>query len=344
MNLRGSYRALQNNSKAAMLAAIEIYNKPQIAYRDECFSILLVNAWELLLKSILSKDRQRIFYRKKRNEPYRSFTVHDALNKAKDFFPSNISYEPVAQNLNMLITYRNNSIHFYNQREFSILIYGLAQTSIINYRDLMLFVFNIDIANEMTLSLLPLSFGPQPNPIQFIQRSRSNPPKNRAVAQFLRELSDTTRSLEQQGCDTSRFLTIFTVNLQSVKKISTADVIVGVGDSSEINGQVFFHRQIDPNRSHPIRQTDILTEIGSNLNGVKFTTFTFQAIAWKYDFKNKPHLYWRPDRGGVTQYSRDVPSILRRLSQNEIEQTVEDFKKYRKRTRRTRRHSSGSEG
>jgi hypothetical protein len=31
MNLRGSYRALRDNSKAAMFAAIEIYNKPQFA-------------------------------------------------------------------------------------------------------------------------------------------------------------------------------------------------------------------------------------------------------------------------------------------------------------------------
>jgi len=48
-----------------MLAAIEIYNKPQIEYRDECFLILLVNAWELLLKAILSKNKQSIFYFKK---------------------------------------------------------------------------------------------------------------------------------------------------------------------------------------------------------------------------------------------------------------------------------------
>jgi len=58
MNLRGSYKALRNNSKAAILAAIEIYNKPQIEYRDECFTILLINAWELLLKAMLSKNKR----------------------------------------------------------------------------------------------------------------------------------------------------------------------------------------------------------------------------------------------------------------------------------------------
>ena len=84
MNLKGSYRALSSNSKAAMLAAIEIYNKPQIAYRDECFIILIVNAWELLLKAILSKNKQRIFYPKERGKDYRTFTIQDSLNKVNN--------------------------------------------------------------------------------------------------------------------------------------------------------------------------------------------------------------------------------------------------------------------
>lgn len=57
-----------------MLAAIEIYNKPQITYRDECFSILLINAWELLLKAIISKNKQRLYYPKKKGEPYRTLS------------------------------------------------------------------------------------------------------------------------------------------------------------------------------------------------------------------------------------------------------------------------------
>lgn len=38
-------------SIAAMLSAIEIYNKPDFKYREETFSVLCINAWELLLKS-----------------------------------------------------------------------------------------------------------------------------------------------------------------------------------------------------------------------------------------------------------------------------------------------------
>lgn len=35
----------------AAISAIEIYNKPNFAYREEAFSLLMVNAWELLLKA-----------------------------------------------------------------------------------------------------------------------------------------------------------------------------------------------------------------------------------------------------------------------------------------------------
>ncbi len=36
---------------AATLAAIEIYNKPNFLYREETFTILAINGWELLLKA-----------------------------------------------------------------------------------------------------------------------------------------------------------------------------------------------------------------------------------------------------------------------------------------------------
>lgn len=47
-----SQRFLQK-AEAALVAAIEIYNKPDFRYREESFAILVLNAWELLLKAKL---------------------------------------------------------------------------------------------------------------------------------------------------------------------------------------------------------------------------------------------------------------------------------------------------
>lgn len=43
---------------AALLSAIEIYNKPDFAYREEAFAILALNAWELLLKGAVLCDNR----------------------------------------------------------------------------------------------------------------------------------------------------------------------------------------------------------------------------------------------------------------------------------------------
>lgn len=114
MNYRGSYRHLLNNATSAILAAVEIYNKPRIAYRNECVVILLLNAWELLLKALLSKNGKSIFYPKERKKSYRTVSLTDALARAQKDFPTSIPMLPVQRNVELLETYRNNAVHFYN--------------------------------------------------------------------------------------------------------------------------------------------------------------------------------------------------------------------------------------
>src|SRR5262245_35650394 len=136
MNYRGSSRKLIGNSISAALAAIEIYNKPRFPYRDEVSVVLLVNAWELLLKAMVSKSKHSLYYPKKRNQPYRSLTLPDAFSRAakSTLWPSNIDSVPVDLNLDLLQLYRNHVIHFYNEPNFGIVLYSLLQTSIHNYR------------------------------------------------------------------------------------------------------------------------------------------------------------------------------------------------------------------
>jgi Protein of unknown function (DUF3644) len=212
MNPYGSYRALLGNSISAMLGAIEIYNKPRFEYRSECFVILLLNSWELLFKAVLSKNRVRIFEAKVRGKPYFTLGFLSAMDSAKAFFPKSISHRAVSENIGRLLDYRNNAVHFYNENGFETLIYGLAQTSIVNFRDVVSHVFERDIASEVNICLLPLSFSAPPDPISFLGTATANKP---AISEFLSVISQTTKELEDANIDTGRFLTVFEVNLQS---------------------------------------------------------------------------------------------------------------------------------
>lgn len=337
MNYRGSYRHLLGNSKCAILAAIEIYNKPRIEYRDECFIILLMNAWELFLKATISKNRLAIFYPKRRGEPYKTFTLDDALRKAERFFPSTVPSLAVRRNLDLLSTYRDNAVHFYNQRGFGSLVYALAQTSIVNFKDLLRELFSQDLSDEINWSLLPLGISPPVDIIRYIAgRTNDGETTNVAVRQFLAEIYRAVAEVQERGIDTGRIMTVFDVNLQSTKKIDKADVLVGLSTEIPESGPLAIVKRVDPNVSHPLRQIDIVLTNGRNpkrglidaLHGVPFTSYVFTAISWKYGLKEKSQYCWRSSDGGLTRYSRDIERFIRGLTEADVERALSDYRGY----------------
>jgi hypothetical protein len=48
-------RKFVEKAEAAIVAAVEVFNKPLFRYREETFALLAINAWELLLKAHLLK-------------------------------------------------------------------------------------------------------------------------------------------------------------------------------------------------------------------------------------------------------------------------------------------------
>ena len=105
---------LLGNSKAAMIAAIEVYNKPVFEYRDECTVILLLNAWELVLKSLLVHNGDSIYYPK--DHISRTLSWKDSLKNCEKYFPQSVEYSSTMENLKQLEEFRNNAIHFYNEK------------------------------------------------------------------------------------------------------------------------------------------------------------------------------------------------------------------------------------
>lgn len=335
MNYRGSYRHLLKNSKAAMLAAIEIYNKPRFDYRDECFVILLLNAWELVLKALLSKNKQSVFYPKKRKQPYRTLSLADALTAAEKYLPSGIPALPVRRNLELLSTYRDNAVHFYNAEGFGSLIYALAQTSIVNFRDLLETSFRMDLGTEITWQLLPLGLRAPVDPIAYIaEKKAGGKGSSAAVRQFIAELAAATTEVEGSGADTGRLLTVFTVSLQSTKKIEKADVVVGVVKGGTTEGPLVIVKAVDPNISHPLRQKEVLEKIGT-LHGKKFSSHVFQALSWRNGWKDDPRLCWRAKEGVLTKYSNDLLPLLNQVSAAELETALKAYREHNRKKGKT---------
>jgi hypothetical protein len=334
VNQFGSYRALLGNSVSALSAALEIYNKPRIEYRDECTVILLVNAWELLLKAMLSKNRVRIFYKKRASEPYRTYSLSDSLNRATPYFPSSIDFGATAKNLELLVDYRDNAIHFYNEPGFGVIVYSLAQAAITNFRDVAKLVFGKDISAEINLALLPLSLAAPVDPISFVRKSEEDSSTSPSVRQFNAQLRALVIELESASADTGRLMTVFHPVLISTKKISQADITVGIDATAGSGPPVLIQQRVDPNRTHPYREVDIITRNGKTgglgifIGKASLTQFPFRALGHHLKVKEDPKFYWADQTGAVARYSDAYVSRIKSTSEIELAAALKSYRAY----------------
>jgi hypothetical protein len=324
MNYSGSYTRLMRNAVGAMRAAIEIYNKPAFEYRTETCCVLLFNAWELLLKAIMSKNGQSIYEKKVRGKPYKTITWGEAFGGANKFFPKSVSARETSQNLELLSTYRNNTIHFYNEPDFSSVIHALAQTSIMNFSDLLKLIFAVDLGSELDMALLPLGNSPPIDAITYM--SQAKPGKTRpAVRQFLAELAKATKDIIDSGGNLARLLTVYKVKLESVKTIQKADLVVGVAGADTGTGPLVIERRIDPNKSHPLRRKDVLKELKEKHQS-KVGPYQFDAIVRVRGLMGNDQYCWKADEGGLVKYSHDTVAFIAKLSDGDVAQAVSDYK------------------
>jgi len=176
--MKSRSRVFYDKSLSAMLAAIEIYNKPDFFYREETFSILAVNGWELLFKArILQLDRNRISaiteYERRKNvdgnlssKLYRKKNrsgnhVSIGLFKAADLLVNKYGekIDPLVRaNLNLLTEIRDNSIHFFNKDvDLCKSILETGSASLRNYLVLSKKWFGVDL-NNYNFFIMPLAF------------------------------------------------------------------------------------------------------------------------------------------------------------------------------------------
>lgn len=165
-------------SIAAMLSAIEIYNKPDFKYREETFSVLCINAWELLLKAKLlnlSSNKLASLYvmeyttlksgnkskvkkpKKNRCGNQTSINLFEAFRVITEEFGVKVE-KPVNDNLIALTEIRDNSIHFVNDDLLlSLKVQELGSASLQNYLHLVRSWFG-DALSGYNFYLMPLSF------------------------------------------------------------------------------------------------------------------------------------------------------------------------------------------
>ena len=174
--MKSRTKELLDRSIAAMVAAIEIYNKPDFIYREETFSVLALNAWELLIKAKwLAKNNNKIrslYVTEKRKNKDGSLSKKITIKRTRSGNPFTHSIDFLAKklvenqeidirvwkNIQALMEMRDSSIHFYNHGNlFSKRLQEVGSASLKNYVRLVNDWFNRDLS-DFNFYLMPLAF------------------------------------------------------------------------------------------------------------------------------------------------------------------------------------------
>jgi hypothetical protein len=159
--MRARHTFLREHSLHTVLSAIEIYNKPDFKEREQIFAILVVTAWEALLKAKILKDnsnklkalyiKQGRGYKPNRTGGYLTIGIEEAIRQCS--LP-----QVVAENIRHLIHIRDAAIHLTAASpSLPYLTFVLGIATLSNYSRLIRDWFGIGLS-DYNFYILPLSF------------------------------------------------------------------------------------------------------------------------------------------------------------------------------------------
>lgn len=287
-------------SQEAFLLAIEIYNKPTIKYRLEGFTFFVCNAWELLLKAYLIKNKGKssIYYKDK---PERTISLSDCVKKV--FTNEN---DPIRKNLNIIIDLRNTSTHFII-KEMEDIYLPFLQANTLNYSQKLFDFFNIDITKNIDTSFLSLV------------TNNSNLTDTEILSKYGDEIFNKYKKLQLEATNilenesNNKLAINVNLNLKVVKNIKDANLTFAI--SKDAQDAIYFVDKIkDINTTYPYSQKNAREIIMNNLKRkgvvINLHQTNFSLITNKYDLKNNEDYFYYHNISGRYMCSQKLVDFV----------------------------------
>jgi hypothetical protein len=298
---------LINRSLQAFYLAIGTYNNPILKYRVESFSILVANAWELLLKAriieLLGEDEI------KRSDD----KTISLLTAVKKVFPTNSN--PIRKNIEKINELRDKSIHLLIP-DIQKTLSRIFQASVLNYLEcLEEYKYNNPYGSELPGLLSLISDKDELDDINIIGKYGDH--TKSIVKDFLEKFGEEERDIN------SYHLAIpLEYKVVLTKKEEEGDLKLSL--SKEGKNAKLIEVPKDHNRTHPYLQKDIISRIKEFLIkekiNKKFTSYIFQGMLLYEGIKSsKDNQYYHLIENPKTHtYSEQlIELIIHKLQSNE---------------------------
>jgi|GEM_PF-351325 len=236
-------KGLLDAAVAAFFSAVEIHNKPRIEYRYPSSTLLIINAWELLLKAFLYKNTgSTSIYEKPKKGESRSYPRTISLDKAiakvrEEINKSEPTYfDAIAENIEALGDYRDQFAHYF-ERELDPVVFMLLSKSVIDFNKFIEKWFNKNIMQSENLILLPIGFQLPFEPTDFLCKKLSN----ETASSYVLSINERIKRLNGAGV-TESIVVGFEIAYAGVKNPKNADIIAKIVSQSEEATHITQHK------------------------------------------------------------------------------------------------------
>lgn len=222
---------LLKNSVSAYFAAIELHNKPNFNYRYETVTLLLINAWELILKAFIRRyvKNRSIF----ETEKY-TISLEKAMVFTEEYINTKLeknAFTATKENLRLLEQYRNHVTHFYNE-SIEPIVFTLIAKNALDFVEFVKRYFNKDIIKHDGLYIMPLGFKLPFKPEDYLSKNSATYNYSQETKSFIDQVVTVIQTLNDSEIDDSIVLG-FSVYLESVKKQKNSDLLVSITKNEE---------------------------------------------------------------------------------------------------------------
>lgn len=261
------YNKLIERSLDGFTLALEVYNRPSMKNRVEAFTIMMVNAWELLLKAELLKSNghSSIFYNENR-----SISISDALKKRLQ------ENDPVRKNIETLIELRDQAIHLLIP-ELQSQLSRLFQATVLNYQSRYKNEMGNSPLSGQSVGMLSLVIDGPETEVAVIQSQYGDITAG-VVNKFIKSFSKSSSEY-----NSNEFSIPIEYKLALVKRKDKSDVSLSVGEDGD--KAIIIHKTVDLDVSHPYHTKEAIREINRLQSKIDIKSGTFQAVLFKHQIK-----------------------------------------------------------
>ena len=268
-----------------MVAAVEVYNKPAFAYREETFALLMINAWELLLKAKLLKDggnksncirdherrrnangtlSKKLYL--KRNRANNPMTIGlPACIKQLDTDANSRLSPAIKANIDALMEIRDNAAHYIHASSvLSRQVLEIGSAAIKNFILLATRWFERDLSGSLSL-VLPLSFISGNREIDAVSVSSDE----RNLIDYLRQLAQSDAASD----DTFSVAVRLDVKLERSRLDTATRVIV----TNDIGAMPLTLREEDIREKYPWDYKELTNRLAKRYSDFKLNP-AFHAV------------------------------------------------------------------